>query len=255
MITVTESVWGTVQGHPWKYRPRTQSINAIVWHCTRGGQMYDGATEIQAYVNWVKSPNNRIVQPPYDPFAGIASYGIGMDRVIECVPPDRMPAFSSHPSDEHAISVEVAQSNNGQPIEPETIASCVRFAREAAAMWNIPLQRVFPKNDVNWSGMAGHEDLVQGKASGKTDPGDAFWVPFLAALNEEDEMTPEERAKLDAVYKALTGGIDSVIEDWNKNGNSLLLGYALEQGKLSDHLSGHDSGVSLKGTTFTGVIQ
>lgn len=28
----------------------------------------------------------------------------------------------------------------------------------------------------------------------------------------------------------------------------------LEQGKLSDHLSGHDSGVSLKGTTFTGVI-
>lgn len=72
---------------------------------------------------------------------------------------------------------------------------------------------------------------------------------------EEDAMTPEEKAKLDAVYAALTGGVDSVIEDWNKNGNSLLLGYALEQGKLADHLSGHKSGTaSLKGTTFTGVI-
>jgi len=75
-------------------------------------------------------------------------------------------------------------------------------------------------------------------------------------LLEEEPMTPEEKAKLDAVYAALTGGVDSVITDWNKNGNSLLLGYALEQGKLADHLTSHPGGTqSLKGTTFTGVIQ
>ena len=56
---------------------------------------------------------------------------------------------------------------------------------------------------------------------------------------EEDEMTPEDKAKLDAVYAALSGGLPNVIEDWNKNGNSLLLGFANEQGRLSDHIATH----------------
>ena len=41
----------------------------------------------------------------------------------------------------------------------------------------------------------------------------------------EEEMTPEERAKLDAVYAALTGGVAGVIEAWNANGNSVLVAY------------------------------
>jgi hypothetical protein len=42
---------------------------------------------------------------------------------------------------------------------------------------------------------------------------------------EEESMTPEERAKLDAVYAALTGGVPGVIEKWNENGNSVLVAY------------------------------
>ena len=38
-------------------------------------------------------------------------------------------------------------------------------------------------------------------------------------------MTPDERAKLDAVYAALTGGVPGVIEAWNENGNSVLVAY------------------------------
>lgn len=41
----------------------------------------------------------------------------------------------------------------------------------------------------------------------------------------EDDMTPEDRAKLDAVYAALTGGVPGVIEAWNANGNSVLVAY------------------------------
>ena len=58
-------------------------------------------------------------------------------------------------------------------------------------------------------------------------------------IHKEDEMTADERAKLEAVYAALSGGLPNVIEDWNKNGNSLLLGFANEQGRLSDHISTH----------------
>ena len=42
---------------------------------------------------------------------------------------------------------------------------------------------------------------------------------------EEEPMTPEDRAKLDAVYAALTGGVQGVIEAWNQQGNSVLVAY------------------------------
>ena len=42
---------------------------------------------------------------------------------------------------------------------------------------------------------------------------------------QEDGMTPEERAKLDAVYAALTGGVPGAIEAWNSTGNSLIIAY------------------------------
>ena len=42
---------------------------------------------------------------------------------------------------------------------------------------------------------------------------------------EEEGMTPDEKAKLDAVFNALTGGVPGVIEKWNENGNSVLVAY------------------------------
>lgn len=66
---------------------------------------------------------------------------------------------------------------------------------------------------------------------------------YVTNPNEEEPMTPEERAKLDAVYAALSGGVANVIEDWNANGNSLLLGYAAEQQKLAEHIANHAAGI------------
>jgi len=167
---------------------------------------------------------------------------IGPTRIIEAIPiDDYIPAWSSWPSDLHAISVEVAQSNNGQAIEPETIANCVRFAQWAADTYRVPLDRVYPSTDTQWAGMAGHEDTKQGIAQGKSDPGDEFWIPFLAALGGNEMADP----RLDAVVAALTGfkGDDpnamTILNDWNKNGNSLLAGYTSEQAKLAIHMSNH----------------
>lgn len=191
MTIVRDSIWSQVKPHTWKYRPRTQPITGILWHSTRGGQWYDGSTELGAFINWERSPNNKANQTLFPDYGGMASYGIGPNRIVEVMPDGYIPAWSSHPSDEHVISVEVAQSNHGQPIERTTIQACVVFAREMAKRYGFPLTRVYPVNDWTWSGMAGHEDTVQGKAQGKSDPGAAFWEPFMAAL-EGDEMTKEE---------------------------------------------------------------
>jgi hypothetical protein len=206
MVT-RESIWEQVKPHEWKWRVRPRRIDGILWHCTRGGQWYDGMTELNAYLNWCRSPNNRMGFTGGD-YAGIASYGIGPERIVECVPDELMPAWSSHPSDLHVISVEVAQSNLGQAIEPETIAACVEFAQEMSARYGFPLERVYPADDRYWTGMAGHEDTKQGMASGKTDPGQAFWEPFLAALKGDGGMTPDERMELDNIKLALCAGAE-----------------------------------------------
>lgn len=193
MAIFTESIWQAVSGHTWKYRARSRPVNGIIWHTTRGGQNYDGDTEIGAALNWFRSPNNRVHQPPFDDYAGISHTAIGPSAIVEVVQIDGyIPAWSSHPSDEHAISVEVAQSNLGQPIEPATIANCRKFAEWASVHYGFPLGRTpSTGSDLTWIGEMGHEDTVQGKAQGKSDPGVAFWTPYM-----EDDMTPEQLATL-----------------------------------------------------------
>lgn len=181
MITYEDDVWPSVQLHPWKYRLRNAQIDGIIWHATRGGQWYDGHTELRAFKNWVLSPNNRIAD-----YAGIAHYGIGPGTCLRVVDETRYAAaWSSWPSDLHAVSVEVAQSNRNQPIEAETIERCVQFALDASATYNIPLIRAAaPANDNAWYGMIGHAETVQGRSSGKTDPDDMFWNPFMKRLED-----------------------------------------------------------------------
>lgn len=242
MVTIhTDSVWPQVQAHTWKHQPRQSPITGILWHSTRGGQWYDGDTELGAYLNWVRSPNNRVAFAGGD-YAGIASYGIGPGRIVECVPDNVIPRYSSWPSDATKLSVEVAQSNPGQPIEAETIAECVRFARWASETYGFPLERVWPTNDNNWVGMAGHEDTVQGRASGKSDPGAAFWEPFMEALKGGDDMTPEEREEHKALV-AIMGGREKLLQN-AELGNDFILGYTLEQQKLAEHIANHAAGVT-----------
>lgn len=69
-----------------------------------------------------------------------------------------------------------------------------------------------------WSEVAIHQYTSSFNVCGRNR--DANYV-----FEEENDMTPEERAKLDAVYAALTGGVPGVIEAWNANGNSVLVAY------------------------------
>ncbi len=205
MNLVRRSIWHDVRGHEWKFTRRTRPIVGIIWHATRGNQGYTGKKELSAFVNWAISPNNRNTRSG-SPAAGISNYGIGPGEIVEVIPDEYEARFSSWPSDTIALSVEVAQSNKGQAIEPETIQACVQFAREKSAKYGFPLTRVFPVNDRTWTGMTGHEDTIQGKAQGKSDPGPEFWVPFLAALKGEEGLTPEELQRIEDIELALAAG-------------------------------------------------
>lgn len=77
--------------------------------------------------------------------------------------------------------------------------------------------------------------------AGPTSCPSGRYQPFFEAL--EDNMADP---RVDAIIAAL-GGQDA-IDKWNENGNSLLLGYSLEQQKLADHLDHHPSEDAQAGT-------
>lgn len=221
MAIVRRSVWAKVQIHTWKFTKRTRPVRGAVIHTTRGNQGYPGKKEISAFENWVISPNNRNTRAGA-PAAGISNYGVGPDLILEVIPEEYEARFSSHPADTVAISIEVAQSNKGQAIEPETIAACVVLVRELAARYGFPLERVTnPPNDRDWTGLIGHEDTKQGRAQGKSDPGPEFWGPFMAALNQEEHMpTPEYEALL-ARIEDLELALAAAGEEKGKDGKPL----------------------------------
>lgn len=202
----TMSIWDRVRKHPWKYRARTRSVNAILWHTTRGNQGYTGSIEFSASINWFLSQGNMQggnLSLGIAPYAGISHVAIGPEHICEVVNIDtNIPAWSSWPSDEHAISVEVAQSNLGQLIEIETIRNCQRFAAWCHDKYGISLARAMPVlDDWSWTGQTGHENTVQGRAQGKSDPGIAFWTPYM----EDDSMSAESEALLLKIATVLAG--------------------------------------------------
>lgn len=190
---VTASIWGGVSAHGWKYAQRPREVDGIICHFTGSGQPYAADMEYRATINWFLSPNNRVTQDGVT-FAGMSSYVVGPRNITEVLPDEWMPRFSSQASDTHAISIEFARAGLHMPWDPDVIANGAKLIRWIAAKRPIELRRVVGHaSDYTWTGLIGHQDTYQGRAQGKSDPGEDFWPLMLAALQtEEDGMTKEE---------------------------------------------------------------
>lgn len=245
----TESIWDTVSRDGFRWRSRSQPVNALLWHITGSGHADNPShTEYIGTKNWFTNPNNHVRDPRYPDYAGMAHVLIGPAGICEVVRiADAIPAFSSYPSDEHALSIEVALSVVGavltDPDADRVMANCKLFADWACPTYGIERGRRRPYieglSDQDWWGEAGHYDTTQGRASGHIDPGEPWWAAYL----QEEQMTPEQAAQLQACYDALVGrgnpaGIARLV-DWNARGNSLLDGFTIEQKKLAGHEHGH----------------
>lgn len=117
----------------------------------------------------------------------------------------------------------------GEPFTAEQAAASKSLCRWLAATLGFPFERDrFPAH--------AEIDLLN-------RPND-FNTPVLREahyhylFDEENDMTPEQEAKLAAVYDAVVGRGNEpagtkLLADWNANGNSLLAGYAEEQRRLA----------------------
>ena len=202
---ITDDISSIVVSQPWKHGPRSRPINAIVWHFTGSGIDYDADTEYGATLNWFRSPNN-VVHDGNQKYAGMSNLVVGAGKVCLAVPLAVMPKYSSWASDEHAISIEVAHSFEGQAWNPQVIETCVAVGAALREAYNIPHIRVRPRDeapdDWRWAGEAGHQDTWQGREAGKADPGEEFWALYMEA---DMGMSNDERKLMDNLIKVAVG--------------------------------------------------
>ena len=255
----TESVWPGVRRDEFRWRPRGQRIDALLWHITGSGHPENPArTEYLGTKRWFTHTDNRVRDPQYPDYAGMAHLLAGPDGVCLVVDPEvAIPAFSSHPSDEHVLSVEVALPTvtalAGEVDAAPLIANCVTVARWAQDTYGIDISRrerpyLDAISDWQWTGMAGHYDTKQGRASGHVDPGEQFWAALLAALEEEEAMTDDEKT-------VIFGGYVLRVSEGNIEAARKVLGHQVQlgEGYTLNGQQGYDYAMAQEMRLFRGI--
>lgn len=189
------SIWDEVKSHAWKWAARMRPPTGIIWHSTRSGRTWTTQQEMASAENWFKSAGNRTSHFSFS-YAAISNYLVG-NEIVEVVPETKMPRYSSWPADRSCISIEVCQANKGDIYPDVVIANCVALASYLEVKYNIPRQRVEDQEVIR--GHIGHEDTIQGKYQGKSDPDAGFWNQFWPIFIGEDDMAGIDELRLQVV--------------------------------------------------------
>lgn len=239
--------------NPWLVGHRPRDIRGVMIHATRSGHT-DG-DDGPGTENWMANPNNQ--GAAYDALTwedGTRIIAMDWDN-------DEAPLWAAGFGDggtwaaqDYYIQWEVAQGRIEDTYSEDEIRSTAEAVAALSKRYDFPLIRLpyLTQTGDPPRGITAHDACANGKRLGKSDPGYMFpWDHFLELATSylEEEMSPENQRKLDAVFKALTGSSDATevwdgIDGWNQLGNSLLGGYTQEQKKLRDHIDNHSAGVS-----------
>ena len=215
---------GFVQTPAYTRRPRPFTPSLIIIHATRGHTTLD--LQDEATINWFRTSPNR------------GGWGVTADALassdgelwefgdIVATHSAWSAGYGSRGSahewgaDERAISFELAQPayNVGeQPpmFAPATLEAAAWMCRQWCDAFDIPIKRV-----PYWSqsrelpvprGFIGHEDLENGRKTGKHDPGPAFpWDDFLAMV----DGVPEPLGRFDAMREAMLASMRMLGRRW-----------------------------------------
>ena len=166
------------------YTPgRTQDIDLIIIHSTRGGAAI--GVEAQATVNWFMSPNAQA-----SAHALICQDG----RLVHFVSDDDT-AWGAGYLNPRALQVELEQPDVSTPFTDAQMRRVAEIVQWWASQHDITLDRTH---------VVGHDDTDQGKQCGKSDPGQMFDLAYFWRL-VDGEPDPKQAlidrilADLDAV--------------------------------------------------------
>ncbi len=172
-------------------RPSTGSGRAvprlIVIHATRSGRTGNPPErELQGTLRWFLDSRRR---PDEGTWASAHDVIAADGTRHACLDPELM-AWHAGYLNAFSIGIEVVQPTRDTPVTQAQIAATAARVRELCVGYGIPMVRVMSEAE---RGVIGHEDTAQGRALGKSDPGDAAhggrwdWERFMTLLREEAE--------------------------------------------------------------------
>jgi len=180
----------------------------IVIHATRSGDAGNSPEqELQGTLRWFLDSRGR---PDQRTWASAHDVIAADGTRHACLDPERM-AWHAGYLNPFSIGIEVAQPTREAPFPEAQVAATAARVRQLCVEYGIPMVRVMSEAE---SGVIGHEDTAQGRALGKSDPGDAArggrwdWGAFMALVGEEAGTegvpglpnTSEVQAYLDAAW-------------------------------------------------------
>jgi N-acetyl-anhydromuramyl-L-alanine amidase AmpD len=107
---------------------------------------------------------------------------------------DNHQAWHAQEDNDNTWGIEIEQGVETDGFTPEQMASLVAVCKGYVADFGVAPAHV---QDSKTSGFVGHQETVQGRRNGKSDPGSLFdWDGFIAAL-KEDDLSEAEKQELD----------------------------------------------------------
>ncbi len=183
MTLATRTVKGNNSG-PYLRRPKI-----VVMHSTRSGLDWTDAQELGATVNWFTNPD------------GASAHWVLSEKERVRVVTDDLIAWHSTYLNSRSWGIELTQPTIDRPYRDGHYANAALVGQHYVSLGVAPVWLDYWDGDVSASGFVAHQDTVQGREAGKSDPGPEFdRVRFISSLEDGmptlDEIKTLIRAEL-----------------------------------------------------------
>jgi len=157
--------------------PMPASCRTVIIHCTRSGTSMN-PTEFTGTLNYMAQP-------------GTASSQLVIGRKanqIARVVPDNRQAHHAQEDNDNAWGIEVEQGAENDGFTAVQLSQLVTACKHYRDEFGVPVRHASNSTE---GGFIGHQETVQGRRNGKSDPGHLFpWEWFLSELAPAPAPSP-----------------------------------------------------------------
>ena len=166
----------------------------VVVHSTRSGRAdFSDAQELAATLAWFTNPNGASAQWVLSETERV--------RVVE----DALIAWHSAYLNGRSWGIEMTQPTIDRPYRDGHYDNAALVGRHYVSLGVAPVWLPFWNGD-DASGFVAHQDTVQGRESGKTDPGPFDRVRFIASLEDNMDKAEVQRIVKEMLFVAQLPG-------------------------------------------------
>lgn len=155
----------------------------VIIHATRSGVSMN-PTEFDGTLNYMAMPGTTSSQ-----------WVISRTGLKARVVPDNLQAWHAQEDNVRTWGIELEQGVENDGFTPEQLYALQDVCRGYVQDFHVPAIHVGSSTE---PGFVGHQETIQGRRNGKSDPGHLFpWLSFIAALEGDPDLSEQERQELD----------------------------------------------------------